>query len=358
MMLGFGWVGSAACVAMVGCTRIGVAAGRGPLRARVHRVQLLAGRLLLAAARPVHARRTRPRLVGRLGDLLPRRRSTARRRVHRQHRPAQRRAARAAGALRVGHLVGRIQHRAVAAARQAQSDRRRRRRRPARRGRIPTSGATLRELRQYPVTLGFLIAFLVYNDGIQTVTTVSAQYGDKELHLSNSTLLLGILIVQFVAYGGAIWLGRLAGRWGAKRVILASLVVWLIAIGFGYVMQARAPLQFYALAVADRGRARRQPGAVAIGLLAIDSARIRGALLRVLRDQRRGTSWLGPLLFGSPTRTPAATGPPWSHWSCSSSSVSCCLSASRSGGVWPRPETRCRRGYDSAPRIREYVARR
>ena len=174
---------------------------------------------------------------------------------------------------------------------------------PAPGGSVVTAGfrqaaESLRELRGYPVTLGFLIAFLVYNDGIQTVTTVSAQYGDKELHLSNTTLLLGILLVQFVAYVGAIWLGGLAQRWGAKRVILGSLIVWLIAIGFGYVVQARAPLQFYALATLI---------ALVLGGSQALSRSIFSRLIPVGSEARyfgfyeisdAGTSWLGPLLFG------------------------------------------------------------
>jgi UMF1 family MFS transporter len=174
---------------------------------------------------------------------------------------------------------------------------------PAPGGSIVTAGfrqaaESLRELRGYPVTLGFLIAFLVYNDGIQTVTTVSAQYGDKELHLSNTTLLLGILLVQFVAYVGALWLGGLAQRWGAKRVILGSLIVWLIAIGFGYVVQARAPLQFYALATLI---------ALVLGGSQALSRSVFSRLIPVGSEARyfgfyeisdAGTSWLGPLLFG------------------------------------------------------------
>ena len=174
---------------------------------------------------------------------------------------------------------------------------------PARGGSLITAGfreaaGTLRELRGYPATLGFLIAFLVYNDGIQTVTTVSAQYGDKELHLSTTTLLLGILIVQFVAYGGALWLGRLARRWGAKRVILASLVVWLIAIGFGYLIQARAPVQFYALAVLI---AIVLGGSQALSRSVFSRLIPRGSEARYFgfyEISDAGTSWLGPLLFG------------------------------------------------------------
>lgn len=160
------------------------------------------------------------------------------------------------------------------------------------------AAGTLRELRNYPITLAFLIAFLIYNDGIQTVTTVSAQYGDKELHLSDSTLLSGILLVQFVAYVGALWLGRLAGRWGAKRVILGSLLVWLVAIGFGYVLQARAPLQFYALATLI---------ALVLGGSQALSRSVFSRLIPAGSEARyfgfyeisdAGTSWLGPLLFG------------------------------------------------------------
>jgi MFS transporter, UMF1 family len=170
-------------------------------------------------------------------------------------------------------------------------------------GRVIAAGfrqalGTLRELRRYPVTLAFLIAFLVYNDGIQTVTTVSAQYGDKELNLSDNTLLLAILLVQFVAYVGARWLGSLAERWGAKRVILASLVVWLIAIGFGYVLQAGVAWQFYALATLI---------AVVLGGSQALSRSVFSRLIPTGSEARyfgfyeisdAGTSWLGPLLFG------------------------------------------------------------
>lgn len=160
------------------------------------------------------------------------------------------------------------------------------------------AAGTLRELRGYPVTLSFLIAFLVYNDGIQTVTTVAAQYGDKELHLSDTTLLLGILLVQFVAYPGAVCLGRLANRWGAKRVILGSLVVWLIAVGFGYLLQAHMPLQFYALATLI---ALVLGGSQALSRSVFSRLIPSGSQARYFgfyEISDAGTSWLGPLVFG------------------------------------------------------------
>jgi UMF1 family MFS transporter len=110
-------------------------------------------------------------------------------------------------------------------------------------------GQTLRHMRGYPMTMLFLLAYLIYYDGINTVTTLAAQYGDKELHLSDNTLLTAILIVQFAAFGGALLLGRFAQRWGAKRVVAWSLVVWVIVVTGAYFLQAGKPVQFYVLAI-------------------------------------------------------------------------------------------------------------
>lgn len=110
-------------------------------------------------------------------------------------------------------------------------------------------GATLAHMRGYPLTLLFLVAYLIYYDGINTVTTLAAQYGDSELHLSDNTLLTAILIVQFAAFGGALLLGRFAERFGAKRVVACSLVVWVGVVTAAYYLEPRQPVQFYVLAI-------------------------------------------------------------------------------------------------------------
>src|SRR5262249_17676432 len=108
-------------------------------------------------------------------------------------------------------------------------------------------GHTLRRARAYPLTLLFLAAFLVYNDGIQTVITVATIYADQQLHLSQSVRIATILLVQFVAFGGALGLGRVAARFGAKRTVVGSLVVWVIAIALAYPLPERMPIAFMLL---------------------------------------------------------------------------------------------------------------
>lgn len=157
---------------------------------------------------------------------------------------------------------------------------------------------TLSHIRQYPHTLSFLIAFLVYNDGIQTVTTVAAQYGDKQLRLPDTVLLPAILIVQFVAFGGAIWLGRLAGSFGAKRVVLASLVVWLLLVLVAFFLQAGSAIEFYGLAV---GLAIVLGGSQALSrslFSRLIPAGNEAEYFGFYEISDSGTSWFGPLLFG------------------------------------------------------------
>jgi UMF1 family MFS transporter len=159
-------------------------------------------------------------------------------------------------------------------------------------------GQTLSHLRLYPLTLLFLLAFLVYNDGIQTVIALASTYGTQELQLGDAVLAATILIVQFVAFGGALLLGLIATRVGAKKTILGSLVAWTALIVAAYFIPANAPLLFMTLGAA-------------IGLVLGGSQALSRSLFSQLIPAGReaeyfgfygisdkGSSWLGPLVFG------------------------------------------------------------
>lgn len=92
------------------------------------------------------------------------------------------------------------------------------------------------EVRGYRDLLLFLFAFLFYNDGIQTIIVVSAIFGRDELGLSQTTILGTFLMIQFVAMPGALLFGRLADRWGAKRAVLASLLLFIAVTVYAFFM--------------------------------------------------------------------------------------------------------------------------
>ncbi|MGY1616493.1 MFS transporter [Geodermatophilus sp. SYSU D00691] len=158
--------------------------------------------------------------------------------------------------------------------------------------------ATLREMRAFPLTLWFLGAYLLFNDGVQTVISLSATYAVEELDLEQDVLTGAILMVQVVAIFGALGLGRLAGRYGAKRVVLGALVAWIGVLLAAFFLQAGAVGQFYALA-AVIGLVQGGTQALSRSLFSqLIPAGKEAEYYGFYEISDRGTSWLGPLAFG------------------------------------------------------------
>ena len=155
---------------------------------------------------------------------------------------------------------------------------------------------TLREIRKYPMTLRYLLAYLIYNDGIQTVIIVAALFGAQELGMEVSELTVVILMVQVVAFIGALLFGRIARRFGTKQTILGSLVIWS-ATSIWAQISLRSKIEFWILAAV-------------VALVLGGSQALSRSLFSMMipREQEaeffsfyeisdRGTSWIGPALF-------------------------------------------------------------
>ncbi len=159
-------------------------------------------------------------------------------------------------------------------------------------------GRTVRGLRAYPLTLYFLLAYLVYNDGIQTVIALASQFGTEELDLDQSTLIITILIVQFLAFGGALLLGALATRIGARKTVLLSLVLWLGVVLAAFWLPEGEPVPFMLLGVAI-GLVLGGSQALSRSLFSqLIPAGKEGEYYGFYEISDKGTSWLGPLAFG------------------------------------------------------------
>ena len=158
--------------------------------------------------------------------------------------------------------------------------------------------ATLRDLRRYPVTLTFLVAYLFYNDGIQTVIASASVYGEKQLGFGTQVLIATILLVQFVAFGGALLFGKVAERFGSRKVILAGLFVWMVVVTVGMMIPAGRIGFFLALAVGI-GLVLGGTQALSRSFFSLLIPRGREAeYFSLYQAAERGTSWLGTLTFG------------------------------------------------------------
>ncbi|GGK37368.1 MFS transporter [Pilimelia terevasa] len=163
--------------------------------------------------------------------------------------------------------------------------------------------ATLRSLKGYPLTLFFLIAYLVYNDGIQTVIAMSSVYGVEELGLSDDVLVPTILMVQFLALGGALGMGWLARRIGAWKTILLSLVLWSATVVAAFFLPRGEAVPFVVLGGAI-GVVLGGSQALSRSLFSqLIPAGREGEYFGLYEISDKGTSWLGPLLFGLAIQT-------------------------------------------------------
>ncbi len=166
-------------------------------------------------------------------------------------------------------------------------------------------GRTVGELRHFPETLKYLLAYFLYNDGIQTVIAVSATFAAAPLvrggiGADQSTLTMVILMIQFVAFGGALFWGRLASWVGAKQSIIISLVIWsgVVIYAYGGMRGESRILEFWIL------------GAFIALVMGGSQAISRSLFAQMIPEGKeaefysfyeiseRGTSWIGPFLFG------------------------------------------------------------
>ena len=106
---------------------------------------------------------------------------------------------------------------------------------------------TTRKIGQFPHLVLFLVAFMLYNDGIQTVLDMATIYGTEELNLSTTTLLVTLLVIQIIATVGALVFSRIAARIGSKRAIMITLALWSGVVIYAYFIQTAA--EYFALGV-------------------------------------------------------------------------------------------------------------
>lgn len=95
--------------------------------------------------------------------------------------------------------------------------------------------------------LMFMLAFFFYIDGVHTIITMSTSYG-TDLGIDSTQLVLALLVTQFVAFPSAIAYGRLAGRFGTKRMLLIAVFAYLCITLFAAFF-LRSAVEFWVLAV-------------------------------------------------------------------------------------------------------------
>lgn len=164
-------------------------------------------------------------------------------------------------------------------------------------------GGTFRELFKLKHTLMFLIAYLLYNDGIQTVISQSAVFLSQELFVmkgietDRSFLLIALLIAQVVGIFGALVFERIARLTTTKTAIIISLVIWSVIVVYAYAVMDSVKEAYFMSGAIGFVLGGSQALSRSLFSRMIPKGR-ESAFFGIYEISERGTSWIGPVVFG------------------------------------------------------------
>ena len=161
---------------------------------------------------------------------------------------------------------------------------------------------TLKQLGRLRYTMIFLIAYLFYNDGIQTVILQSSVFISYELFTSkgletdNAFLIVIFAIAQISAFAGALIFERIARLLGAKRTIMVSLFIWCAIVIYGYALFESKTQAYIMGAVIGMVLGAAQALSRSLYSQMIPAGRESG-FFGLYEISEKGTSWMGQLMF-------------------------------------------------------------
>ena len=162
---------------------------------------------------------------------------------------------------------------------------------------------TFRELARLPQTLRFLIAYLLYNDGIQTVIAMAALFLGQELFVARgmdvdrTVLFIAFFIAQFVAFVGALIFERIAHFASTKAAIIVSLMIWSLVVIYGYAFLHTVGEAYFMSGAIGFVLGGSQALSRSLFSQMIPQGR-EAAFFGIYAISERGTSWIGPIVFG------------------------------------------------------------
>lgn len=161
---------------------------------------------------------------------------------------------------------------------------------------------TLKELKRLRYTALFLVAYLLYNDGIQTVILQSSVFLSYELFTSkglpeDNSFLLGIfLVAQIFALIGALLFERIARFVGAKWTILLSLAIWCGIVVYAYAFLETKAQAWVLGAFIGLVLGAAQALSRSLYSQMIPAGR-ESSFFGLYEISEKGTSWMGQIMF-------------------------------------------------------------
>jgi UMF1 family MFS transporter len=156
---------------------------------------------------------------------------------------------------------------------------------------------TLLHIRQYRILFIFLISFLLFNDGVQTIISQASVFANEVLKMETSELIMVILMIQFMAVPGAWLMGWLADKVGEKRVLIGCLATWIVLLVYAFNVTTTKQFWYMAVVVALIMGGTQSVSRALMGQMTPKSRA--GEFFGFFNLSGKATSFVGPPLFST-----------------------------------------------------------
>ncbi len=156
---------------------------------------------------------------------------------------------------------------------------------------------SLANVRRFPILAMFLVAFLFYNDGMQTVITQAMTLANKEMRFSVDQMFLLVLVIQLVALPGSLLIGRLSDLLGQKTTLLVCLAVWVGLLAAIYFVESKTSFWIMGMILALVLGGTQSVSRAMMGVMT--PARHAAEFFGFFNFSGKAASILGPTLFGA-----------------------------------------------------------
>lgn len=93
---------------------------------------------------------------------------------------------------------------------------------------------TFRRIKTFRELTKFLAAYVIYNDGIETVIVMASIFGAEVLGMETGEIILFFLMIQGIAFFGSLLFGFLADAIGNKKTVMISLGIWSLIVVWAF----------------------------------------------------------------------------------------------------------------------------
>ena len=151
-------------------------------------------------------------------------------------------------------------------------------------------------IKKYRTLAWFLLGFLLYSDGVQTVISQSPTFALQDLNFTEGDLAAVILMIQLLAFPGALCAGYVSDKLGQKTTLMGCLLIWIGTLVAASFIHSKAAFWVLGAAIALVLGGTQSVSRAIMGLMTPENQTAK--FFGFFNLTGKATGFLGPFAFG------------------------------------------------------------